>query len=1314
MRVDGYDNLELIHQSDRSRVYRAVRLVDGRQAVLKTPAAPNAGRIRSLRREFRLLRGLDIIGIPRAFELIETDCSIFLAMSRFVGQPLSRLIAAGPMDLNDFFTMALDAVAVLGRIHDRNLAHCRLNDGAVLFDPQTGRAALVELAGAREAIGLARPLITPRRVDGPPVYISPEQTGQTNRNLDHRTDFYSLGAVFYQALTGRPPFLSEDPDELIRAHLTADPEPPDRLNLDLPPALSALILKLLTKDPADRYLSAEGLIDDLKICQGQLHGRKTVQSFNPGRTDRTDRLLICEKLYNRKTELDRLREAFDQAAQGRGRTVFISGGSGVGKTSLVRELQSRLAGRGGYFIRGRIDHRRNHIPYSGLVAACADLSRQILKRPAADAAAWKARIRKAIGPNGHLLTGSVPELRLLLGPQPVTDDIPAAEARGRFDYLITNLTISCAAPDRPLVIFLDNLQRIDSSSVNLLEMLIGSIGRSAVLLIGAYRDNHTPPDHFLSRLLDRLRPTTPGLLELKLTELSQEHLVELLSETLSLPWGELVELNDWLFQQTGGNPLLFKTLLAGLHGDGLLTYDPYRERWIWDIQAIRAIPRVDNAAELIRRQINHLAGSGVDLLGPAALMGNRFDLDLLAAVVGRSRRQTDRLIQPSLTNGLIHPLDSEYESAVEDRAIGRTGLRLAFSHDLVRRAAYTLIPAQNRPAIHGRIGRLLFNRLKEEGSENLIYEAAGQLNQGPAPAEKKYRIGLARLNLAAGEEAKSTAAFGDAIHYFEAAARVLGPDSWSEHPALALEVHLGLAEAGGLVSDFDRAEELFTQIRRRAATTEDLLALLTIQTEQYRRQDRRREAIDLSCEALAMLGLEIPRKDEDLIGLIRDEEVKITALLDGADPETVFELHETEDPETIRLHQFLFGLHRDAKRSDRPILAAYAAATSARLTLGRGLCSISAIGLVNHAVRLCADGRYKTGGAFGRAALRLAERSPNASLKSYTYHSYALGVNHWFRSLATGCDYLRKAAEAALESGSPETGWVFVHLAGSLFISGAPLKLVEKQFAESIRHLTLTRSDDLVLVLQLLVGRPLGLLSGRIKPGPPEGGVDPAQILKKAKDAAFFSAGSCYGRMRGMLLDGMYQPLSAIREWTTRCEQAFSGEFLQADCALYGVLHLTRGYDRAPDRDKPDHLRFIRETQARFTAWAKLVPENFLHKLLIIEAESSRLAGDYDKAMDLFNRAVEAARDHKFLNDAALASELAWLMRLDQGRPDLAQDCLEQAAAAYNLWGAPGRVGWLKARQSDPGRPPRKGESPSAATGLGPARRPTQSPPRSY
>ena len=937
-----------------------------------------------------------------------------------------------------------------------------------------------------------------------------------------------------------------------------------------------------------------------------------------------------------------------------------------------------------------------------------------MKRPVADAAVWKERLRKAVGANGHLLTGCIPELRLLLGPQPATDDLPAAEARGRFDYLITNLTIACAAPDRPLVIFLDNLQRIDSSSVNLLEMLITSIGEAAVLLIGAYRDSHTPPDHHLNRLLDRLRPAIPELLELKLTELSQEHLVELLSETLSLPWGELVELNDWLFQQTGGNPLLFKTLLAGLHGDGLLTYDRGQGRWTWDIQAIRATPLAENKAELLRGQIRRLAGSGIDLLGPAALMGSRFDLDLLAAVVGRSRRQTARLIQPSLTNGLIHPLDSEYESAIEDRAIGRTGLRLAFSHDLVRRAAYSLIPVQDRPAMHNLIGRLLFNRLKEEGSENLIYEAAGQLNQGPVPVKKNYRIGLARLNLAAGEEAKSTAAFGDAIHYFEAAARALGPNPWSEHPALALEVHLGLAEAGGLVSDFDRAEELFTQIRRRAATTDDLLALLTIQAEQYRRQDRRREAIDLGCEALTILGLNIPRKDEDLIGLIRNEEAKITALLDGADPETVFELNEIDDPETTRLHRFLFGLHRDAKRSGRPILAAYAAATSARLTLGRGVCPISAVGLVNHAVRLCADGRYKTGGAFGRAALRLADRSQNASLKSYTYHRYALGVNHWFRNLATSYDYLRKAAEAALESGSPETGWVFLHLAGSLFVSGAPLNLVERQFAESIRYLTLTRSDDLALVLQLLVGRPLGLLNGRIKGGPPEVGVDPAQILKKAKDAAFFSAGSCYGRMRGMLLEGMYQPLSVIREWTARCEQVFPGEFLQTDCALYSALHLTRGYDRAPDRDKPDHLRAVRKTLDRFAAWAKLVPENFLHKRLIIEAESNRLAGDYAKAMELFNRAVEAARDHTFLNDAALASELAWLMRLDQGRPDLAQPCLEKAAAAYTLWGAPGRVDWLQARQSAPNRPPREDESLSAETGLGPVRRPTHPPPRDY
>jgi hypothetical protein len=289
--------------------------------------------------------------------------------------------------------------------------------------------------------------------------MAPEQTGRVNRSIDSRSDLYSLGVTLYEMLTGSLPFTASDPMEWVHSHIARQPAAPSERVKNIPEALSAITMKLLSKTAEERYQTAAGVERDLLHCLSQWASRGSIDVFTCGEQDTPDRLIIPEKLYGRDCEVDTLLTAFDRiVAGGKPELVLVSGYSGIGKSAVVNELHKPLVPPRGLFAAGKFDQYKRDIPYATLAQAFQSLVRPLLSKGEDELRKWRDLLREALEPNGLLMIDLVPELKHIIGEQPPIPELPPSEAQRRFHLVFRHFIGVFARPEHPLALFLDDLQ----------------------------------------------------------------------------------------------------------------------------------------------------------------------------------------------------------------------------------------------------------------------------------------------------------------------------------------------------------------------------------------------------------------------------------------------------------------------------------------------------------------------------------------------------------------------------------------------------------------------------------------------------------------------------------------------------------------------------------------------------------------------------------------------------------------------------------------------------------------------------------------
>ncbi|MGD1700029.1 ATP-binding protein, partial [Dapis sp. BLCC M229] len=478
IKIGNYQTHELIHQSERTLVYRGINIESGQPVIIKLMGHeyPNFNELVQFRNQYAIAKNLHIPSIIKPYSLLRYKNAYALIMEDIGAISLAEYQRQLCVCIEQFWEIALSITEILHHLHQNQIIHKDIKPANILIHPETKEVKLIDFSISSLLPKERTSLQTPNVLEGTLAYISPEQTGRMNRGIDYRSDFYSLGVTFYELLTGKLPFESEDPLELVHAHMAKTP--PTIPESQVPTALANIVMKLMAKNAEERYQSALGLKYDLEKCRVEYIETGKIEPFGLGERDLCDRFLLPEKLYGREIEVQNLLDAFERVAapigkEGGAEIMLVAGFSGIGKTAVVNEVHKPITRQKGYFIKGKYDQFNRNIPFSAFVQALRDLMGQLLGESDAQLQEWKEKILEAVGEQGQVLIEVIPELERIVGEQPSVAELSGNAAQNRFNLLFEKFIAVFTRKEHPLTLFLDDLQWADSASLNLLKVLMG-------------------------------------------------------------------------------------------------------------------------------------------------------------------------------------------------------------------------------------------------------------------------------------------------------------------------------------------------------------------------------------------------------------------------------------------------------------------------------------------------------------------------------------------------------------------------------------------------------------------------------------------------------------------------------------------------------------------------------------------------------------------------------------------------------------------------------------------------------------------------
>lgn len=1219
-----------------------------------------------LTREYELAEYLDRNWALRPLELVQEHGQTTLLLEDPGGELLSRHLDQ-PMAVERFLRLAIDITSSVSKMHQRGLVHKDIKPSNLLVNSRDGEIRLTGFGIASRIPRERQPPEPPRFIAGTLSYMAPEQTGRMNRSVDSRSDLYALGVTFYQMLTGRLPFNSVDAMELIHCHIARKPVLPDNLIPNLPLATSAIVGKLLAKAAEDRYQTAAGLKRDLERCLTEWETLRRIEPFPLGEHDITGRLLIPEKLYGREREIDTMLAAFDSVlVKGEPELVLVSGYSGIGKSAVVNELHKALILPRGFFASGKFDQYKRDIPYATLAQAFQGIIRQLLSQTESELDKWRDNLVQALGPNGLLMSDLIPELRLIIGEQPSVPELPPPEAKVRFQLVFRRFISVFARPDHPLALFLDDLQWLDAATLDLIEDLLTQPGVGHLLLIGAYRDNEVGPAHPLTHKLEVIERSGKQARHIVLAPLGTEDLTQLVMDTFHCEPGRAEQLAARVFEKTAGNPFFVVQFITMLVNETLIAFDYADARWCWDLNRIDAKGITDNVVDFLIGRLNLLPFPTQQILQLFACLGNVADAATLAMVHAKSKEEINVEIWESVQAGFVVRLNDAY----------------AFAHDRVREAAYALIPAHVRAAAHLRIGRLMLSQTASDALADSIFEVVNQLNRGADliyPPEERER--LAELNLMAGRRAKSSAAYASALTYFTAGAGLLLEENWDQCYALAFALHLQRAECEHVTGDLVSAQEHLAALYGRARNLPDRAAVTCLRVDLFTNLDLADRAVEIGLEYLERVGIKWPLHPTD--DAVAQEYERIWQLLGRRPVEDLVNLPPMTDMDHRATLDVLTSVHAPANFIDSNLLA-LTIGRMANLSFEHGNGDGSCFAYVFLGMILQSRfGNYDAGFRFGRLGVDLVEQGGLDRFKARVYLNFGNAINPWTKHVRTNFDLLRRGLNAAQETGDPTfVAYSYANMVSTHLAAASVLSEVQREAEIGLAFVQKAQfgtAADLILgqlgLIRALRGLTVDLSSFS------DAQFDERQFERHLDAGRGLAMPACWywiRKLQGQLCAADNPSALSSRSKAQALLWTVPGFLVLADFHFYGALALAAQYENTSDDKRSEFLNALQAHHKELAAWAMRCPENFENRASLVGAEIARIEGRALEAESLYERAIQSARMNAFVNNEAIANELAAGFYASRGFETIAHAYLREARSCYRRWGAEGKVRQLE------------------------------------
>jgi predicted ATPase/serine/threonine protein kinase/signal transduction histidine kinase len=1338
----NYTTTTHLNDGSYSTVYRGYRNSDNLPVVMKILRKENPLPIEvaRFRREYEMTKMFDSEGIIKVIGLEKSGNTLAIVLEDFGGESIYRHLHSGEIELElpEILKIAIEITDALGKIHQQNVMHKDITSHNIVWNPETKQVKIIDF-GISTQLPRETPLIKSVNVlEGTLAYMSPEQTGRMNRSMDYRTDLYSLGITLYEMLTGNPPFTTKDSMELVHSHIARLPIPPIEVNPAIPKPLSDMVVKLTSKMAEDRYQSAFGVKYDLIQCLNLLSptplpppqtemgdknslplgragvgqiitgdGQNNLDSFVIGQRDISDRLRIPQKLYGREAEMEILISGFDAVSSGSCKLVLVTGQAGIGKTALVHEVQRPIGNRNAenarrYFISGKFDQLKKSVPYAPLIQAFRQLIHYILAESDAEVADWKEKLLAALGPNGQVIVDVIPDVELIIGKQPAVPELGPVENFNRFNYVFENFITTFASKEHPLIIFLDDLQWADSASLKLIEMFI-TVRASYLYLIGVYRDNEVDAAHPLTMTIEEIRKSGAIVDNLNLQPLSENHVNQLISETFYCEPERSKPLAALCFSKTRGNPFFLSQFIHSLYRECLIEFNGNLGIWEWNEAKIRQTDITDNVIELMTSKIRKLSENTGHIVSFAACIGNRFDLDTLSIVYGKSAADTSKDLAEALQEELIVPTDDSYKyvagssQQLTDPDVG-ADLRVCpvepetdgqihgfapteiipvyrFLHDRVQQAAYSMIEENAKSRIHLKIGRELLKATPENELDEHVFTIVDQLNMSSElMKDEAERERLAKLNLIAGKKAKLSAAYNPAFDYLKSGMNILKEDCWQSQYNLTLSIYEEAAEAAYLCGDFEEMERIAETVLHHVKDVLDKVKTYEIKIKALTAQHKLLDAVNTGLHILKILGVSFPEKPNKFNILTAYMQTKIALM--GKTTDDLLNLPAMTEPHKIAEMQIIQSMSVCLYFTS-PQLVPLLVFNGVKLSAKYGNAPYSIFFYNSYGFILCGGiGDIKLGFEFGKLALLLSEKFNVKSSEARALLIFNCHIKHWNNHIRETLLPLDVARQKGVETGDLEDAAISssVILQYSFYV-GIELSELEKRMSVNTKILNKIkqRTFDLNILWQAI----LNLMGQNEKPSIITGAIcDEEKTLR-----LFFKknnrTGLCIAYSYKLLLSYIFQDYEQAvinAEYFKKYLRAVISSAHVPVFHFYDSLVHLAVFPNSPKTKQISILFRVFKNQRKMKKWAYHAPMNYLHKWQLVEAERARVLGRYHKAMDLYDKAIIGAKENEYIQEEALAYELAAKFYLENDKEFLARSYMTEARDRYFKWGAMAKV----------------------------------------
>ena len=1256
--------MELFFESSRTKILLGDSEELGSYVIkILNSEYPTKNQIKQFYNEFYVLEGIDLPSVRRAFKSGKENGSHSLVLEYVEGVTLEKWFSEA-RSLEEKLHLSKDIAIALSELHSSNIIHRDISSTNILIEAESRIIKIIDFGFASKFKTKIQHLGNPEHLQGTLPYISPEQSGRMNRQVDYRTDLYSLGVLMYEIFTNQLPFRMEDPIELVHAHLAVEPEAPISIYKNIPTVVSDIILTLMAKDAESRYESALGLAQDLDRCLDQLSKEGKCEAFQIRTNDFSERFIIHQKLYGRSDEIAVLNNTFEKTCLGHKNLILVAGYSGTGKSSLARELHKSVAKKKGLFLEGKFGQFQRGLPYFAIIQAFESLVNIYLSEEQEVLQEIKDRIQVAVGDEGKVLTDIIPSLELVIGKQPNVVEVGGTETQNRFNYIFSRFLRAVVSEESPLVILIDDLQWSDSGSLNLLSYLITDIDIKYFMCICAYRDNEVNASHPFVRMVDDLKSHGIQIPEIILDNLSLENVNDLISDSISLERGITMPLAELVHKRTGGNAFFVSQFLKNLHEEELLQFDRTEKKWAWDIEKISGLNLGEDVVKLMAGKIVRLPESSQEALKLGACVGASFDLNILSDIGENSLKQSELSLQPALQEGLVQARHNKYK----------------FAHDRIQQAAYSLIAEEERAPVHYRIGHLMMQQLTDPDSDESLFDVVTQLNLGSNMIQEvSEKLDLIRLNLKAGIKSKEAGAFEPSLKFLRDGIELLEPDSWVANYDLTLNLYAEASELAFLCSEFEEMDIYISLVDKNGKEILDKVKSLETRIYALRAENKLLDSLKEGLNLLDDLGEKLPRKPGPLA--VVGDLLKTLLALKGKSDDDIVSLPIATNPYKLAAMRICANIAPSAYWGN-PDVFPFIIWRLLRLSLEYGNSPPSSFGYATHGVIMVGVfNRFKTGNRFGQLGLKVIDKLKAKQWVAQVYTSaYAL-IAIWNEHIENTLKPLKESYHIGLETGAIEFGCINANMYSiAIYYLGWPLQKVEEEirlYSESFTSYKQGQNRKFNEIYRQSTLNLMGIANNLTELT--GDAYDEEELIKENKEHND-RTGTFFYHLHKLMLYYHFEDFDKGWEISKGAREILDAVLAKIEASHFHYYEALTAVAILLNRNGSElsgHKKTLNKNIRKLKTWAKSSPMNYLHKYELLQAEKARLYKKYDKAIKYYEAAITGAIENRYLNDLSLIYRRMAKFYKEQTNKELESFYLNKAYRTLLDWEASGVADFL-------------------------------------